>query len=164
VSSRFKYPQTLANGKLVLRDETGRLVRSKPAEPLVTIAMPKAKNWRAAIRRVVGADGEELWTILLSLARGEVIVPNYKDPDGTVRQGTPMVPSPEVRRAAAVDLAQFLVGKPVAQTEVMKSEEQAEEMSQLAALSDEQIAAKMEELVAANRGKQAVLEPGDLDE
>lgn len=155
----IKYPQIRADSKLVLRDETGRLVKTKPVEPFATvIEMPKAKNWRAAIRRQVGGDGSAIWETWFDLMQGKVFTPRHVDADGTVHEGEPMVPSFEVRRAAARDLAEFAFGKPVAQTEIVKAEEESETMAQLNALSDDAIAAKMRELVEANTNKQAVVE------
>ena len=153
----IKYPQIRADNKLVVRDETGRLVNTKPAEPFATvIEMPKAKNWRAAIRRQVGGDGSSIWETWFDLMQGKVFVPTHKDANGIVHEGEPMVPSFEVRRAAARDLAEFAFGKPVAQTEIVKAEEESEVMAQLTALSDDAINAKLLELVEVNKNKQAV--------
>jgi hypothetical protein len=94
----------------------------------------KSETWRSAMRRLT-KDGAELHQVLYNLAMGSVQVVEL--PDGRVSE--PIIPSPEVRRAAAVDLLHMLHGKPVAQTEVVKAEQEAEDAKQYAALSDEQL-------------------------
>jgi len=49
-------------------------------------------------------------------------------------------PTVEVQRQAAKDVIEFLHGKAVAQTEVVNAEKEAEDLAQLTALTDEQLA------------------------
>ena len=51
-----------------------------------------------------------------------------------------IIPSVETQRAAAKDIAEFLHGKAVAQTEVMKAEKENEDVMQYQALSDADLA------------------------
>jgi phosphoribosylcarboxyaminoimidazole (NCAIR) mutase len=80
-------------------------------------------------------DGKDVMEVLYNLAMGSAVISQL--PDGRVSE--PIIPSPEVRRAAAVDLLHMLHGKPVAQTEVVKAEQEAEDVAQYAALSDDEL-------------------------
>lgn len=123
---------------LVARDtDTGRIAtrtnRQGEVEQIRATVPVRAsrQTWRKGLARITN-NGTMLDEILLGLALGAAYEPVL--PDG--RKGEPVVPSPEVRRAAAVDLMHMLRGKPVAQTEVMKAEKEAEDLEQYRALSD----------------------------
>ena len=119
---------------LVTRGEDGRVVRRDDAKMLKALVPSNTRNretWRKALDRITDG-GRVLDEVLLNLAMGTPYEPVL--PDG--RKGEPVVPTPEVRRAAAVDLMHMLRGKPVAQTEVVKSEKEAEDLEQYRAMSD----------------------------
>lgn len=123
--------------KLVLRGKDGLPLKDKEGQPRAVV-IPKdapAATWRSRLRKLT-KDGELLEEVLLSLAGGEAY--QARLPDGRVSD--PIVPSPEVRRAAAVDLLHMLHGKPVPQTEVIKSEEESTKLKRMAAYSDEALA------------------------
>jgi len=140
----LKYPQVKGKN-LVLRDESGRIVKNHNGAQVATLEIPpnRKRTWRAAIRASVGNDGEELWALWLKLARGQPVRPKF----GDLETADLLIPSFEVQRAAIRDLAEFAFGKPVAQTEVVKAEEQAEEMNQLEALSDAQLLERMRKTI-----------------
>ncbi len=120
--------------KLVLRGKDGLPLKDEDGKPRAVVVPKDASpaTWRAKLRRLT-KDGDLLDEILLSLAGGAAYQAQL--PDGRVSD--PIVPSPEVRRAAAVDLLHMLRGKPVPQTEVTKSEEESEKMKRMSAYSDE---------------------------
>jgi len=115
-------------GYVVLREESGRAVTR------VIAAGTKKETFRALLNRVTG-NGAKLYENLLNIANGEPHV--YVLPDG--RQSEPVVPSIETQRAANKDLIEFLHGKAVAQTEVVKAEEEAQQVEQLRAMSDDEL-------------------------
>jgi hypothetical protein len=141
-------------GVAVVRESTGKVLDATPIQSHEDLARRrhgkpkdvKRETWRGVMRRLTN-DGKDVMEVLYNLAMGNVLVAQL--PDGRVSE--PMVPSPEVRRAAAVDLLHMLHGKPVAQTEVVKAEQEAEDVAQYAALSDEQL----EELLAEAGWKKA---------
>lgn len=127
---------------LVVRDEKGDPVKKSDgtiAKTLLPLPKSSKETWRKALARLTD-DGRILDRILLDLAMGNAYEPVL--PDG--RRGEPVVPSPEVRRAAATDLQHMLRGKPVAQTEVLKAEKESEDLMQYSAFSDEQLKAIIE--------------------
>ncbi len=124
--------------KVVLRDqETGMPKKDENNQPMAVVIPKDApqKTWRTKLRKLTN-NGELLDEVLMSLAGGEAY--EARLPDG--RKSEPIVPSPEVRRAAAVDLLNMLRGKPVSQTEVGKAEEVEAERERLAAFSDDALA------------------------
>lgn len=129
--------------KLTLRDAaTNRVVRSTtdvyPDQNRTSAfsgpIKAREKTWRAQLRELTG-NGQRLFQTLYNLSEGQPIV--HRLPDG--RTSEPIVPSPEVMRGAATDLLHMLHGKPVAQTEVTKAEEDAGRMLQVQAMSDEEL-------------------------
>lgn len=94
-----------------------------------------SSTWRSMLRKLT-KNGAALDEVLYNLAMGNAYESSL--PDG--RKSEPIVPSPEVRRAAAIDLLHMLRGKPVSQTEVVASERAAEDLAAYAAYSDEDIA------------------------
>lgn len=127
---------------LTVRDESGKLVRGEEGKVLAAKKPPHNANketWRKSVSRLTD-DGRVLHRVLMDLALGNAYEPTL--PDG--RKAEPVVPSPEVRRASAVDLLHMLHGKPVAQTEVMRSEQEAQDMMQYSAMTDEQLRAIIE--------------------
>lgn len=91
----------------------------------------KPDTWRSSLRKIVGEDGK-LWRILLELAEGRAYRPVL--PDGT--EGPPVVPSPEIRLRATVELADRLYGKAVSATEQVQAEQAAHDLEAIRALPD----------------------------
>lgn len=114
---------------LVVRDAKGEVVASANVAKA-----PTKESWRRALAKLTN-NGKDLDEILLSLAHGVPYEPTL--PDG--RKAEPIIPTPEVRRAAAMNLLENLRGKAVAQTEVLAAEKADEDLVQYAALSDAQL-------------------------
>ena len=121
-------------GVLVARDENERVVAAHPVPAEGKSIAQKKETWRTAMRRLTN-DGLDQMTVLHNLSQG--IAYKVTLPDG--RESEPIIPTPEVRRAAAIDLLHMLHGKPVAQTEVVRAEQEAEDAAQYASFSDEQL-------------------------
>lgn len=123
--------------RLVVRDEFNQPVRGKDGS-LMAVPLPKqnasADTWRRALARLTN-NGQDLQEVLYNLAMGNAYA--VKLPDG--RESDPIIPSAEVRRASATTLHEWLHGKAVAQTEVLKAEKDSEDVQQYRALSDEQL-------------------------
>ena len=116
---------TIQGDTIITRDVNHRPIR------VLSLPTKSKASWRDALRRLTN-DGQDLYEVLYNLAMG---VPHIATlPDG--RQTEPTVPTFEVRRAAAVDLIQFLHGKAVAQSEVSKAEADARIAQQVGAMSD----------------------------
>lgn len=130
---------SVENGVAVVRDaSTSKALASSTLQKPVTI-----RSWRNTLRKLTN-DGEDLHRILFDLASGTPTT--YKLPDG--RESEPVIPSPEVRRAAAVDLLHMLHGKPVAQTEVDRAEADREIRQQYAAIDDDTLLAAVRKTYA----------------
>jgi hypothetical protein len=127
---------------LVLRDSEGKRL-AKAIDSGNT-----RKSWRGLLKDLTN-NGIEQFTILRELSLG---TPTYATlPDG--RQSEPVIPSAEVRRAAARDLLEFLHGKPVAQTEVAHAEAETRLMEQVQALSDAELEARVRNLLGDGDGE-----------
>ena len=98
----------------------------------------KPDTWRSSLRKIVGDDGK-LWRIMLELAEGRAYRPVL--PDGT--EGPPIVPSPEIRLRATVELADRLYGKAVSATEQVQAEQAANDLEAIRALSDGELAQRV---------------------
>lgn len=121
---------------VVLRDGQGnRLARAAAQET------PR-KSWRSLLRELTD-NGVEQFTILRELSLGTALV--TKLPNG--QESEPVIPSAEVRRAAARDLLEFLHGKPVAQTEVAHAEAENRLLEQVQALTDAELEARVRDLL-----------------
>lgn len=116
----------------VLRDSKGEIVAKTPDKGNDT------KNWRSVLRKIT--DGGQMpMLVLAEIARGEVFIP--KLPDGS--EGEPQVPGTMARLTAAQLLHEQLYGKAVAQTEIVKAEEETKLQAQVQALSDSELQAKV---------------------
>lgn len=104
----------------------------------------KPKNFRDALRARVGSNGELIWDTLVDLAEGRAW--QVELPDGRVSQ--PMIPSSDVRLRAAQDLRETLFGRAVLQTEAIKAEEEAQNLAQIRALSDDELRLKAQAILA----------------
>lgn len=117
--------------RLVERDESGRIKRvSSAVDPLLK---PK-QNWRRLLREMTN-DGAEPAIRLVELSRGKPFRAELEDG----RYSDWEVPTLETQRQAAKDLVEFLNGKAVPQTDLLKAEMQEEDLAQYRALSDEQL-------------------------
>lgn len=134
-----------------MRNETKNIVQHATLLP----AKNKSQSWRKALRDLTD-DGRELLTILLDISRG---MPQQRTlPDGRVSE--PMVPTAEVQFQAAKSLFEFLNGKAVAQTEVIKAEEQTILQEQLAAMSNEDLLEAARPLLEAAQKRMELTDGG----
>lgn len=123
---------TNQGGVLVVRDENDRVISK--AAPIAT--KKPIESWRSQLRRVNNGGMDTLLQIV-NIANGQPF--RMKKPDS--EEWTEWeVPSTAERLNALQFLAEFQLGKSVAQTEVLKAEEQAEDHAQYAAMSDEALA------------------------
>lgn len=128
---------TEQNGVVVARDEKNNVVAK--ASPLPTAPLAKngkVESWRSQMRRVTNGGMDALLHIA-NVARG--------NPVRSVRPDTGEytdweVPTIAEQMDASKWLAEFMLGKAVAQTEVMRAEEEASDHAQYAAMSDEALA------------------------
>lgn len=127
--SLFKKKVAIQGEVLVERDEQGLVTRKAPApEP----KMPVLANVRRQVRHMT-RGGLDAYQVLINIMSGHP--QKVKLPDGT--ESDWIVPTIETQRAAAKDIIEFLDGKAVAQTEVMKAEKEGEDVDQYRAMSDE---------------------------
>ena len=131
---------------VVLRDASGRDV-----EKVLDRGESTRETWRQMLRKMTD-NGIEQFTILREISRGTPFVARL--PDG--RETEPQVPTLETQRQAAKDLIEFMHGKAVAQTEVMKAEEEAQAMEQIRALSDEELKQRVAKALEAQRAPSAL--------
>lgn len=126
--------------KLVARDDTGRIrAHAVVQNPNDT----RPQTWRRALSRLTN-DGMDMLECLYSLMHGNAYTPKVYDQHGKLdpnRTCDPIIPTAEVRRAAAKDLHEMLRGKAVAETEVIASEHEAAKLKQLDSMSDAQLQA-----------------------
>lgn len=124
---------------LTLRTEKGVI----KAHATVQRAEARPETWRRALSRLTNG-GRDIQEVLIDLMHGNGYTPRIFDRDGnedTTRRCEPVIPTPEVRRMAAMNLHEMLHGKAVAETEVRASEREAEKKLQLESMSDEQLQA-----------------------
>jgi hypothetical protein len=117
---------------LVARDEKG-----SPVQALALDQPINKKTWRKALKELTN-DGADIHVVLVNLSKGVPIVHRFGG-----LESEPIIPSPEVMRAAAMDLHRIMHGKEVAETEVIKAEEEAAKAQQLAAYSTQELLAKL---------------------
>ena len=125
--------------KLLERQSQRLVVRdAETKEVLSAVILPRdaaRKTWRSFLKRLTN-NGEDLFVVLHNIATG--IPQEVTLTDGRVAL---KLPSFEVRRQAALDLLEFMHGKAVAQTEVVKAEEQTQELAQIEAMSVDELKA-----------------------
>ena len=114
---------------LVKRDSEGQVIAR--ASPLAASA---AKNFRSQLRQVTNNGLDQLAT-LHAISQG--LPWRAELPDGTHTDW--IVPTTTERAAAAQLLWEYMHGKAVAQTEVLKAEQEADDVAQYRAMSDEQL-------------------------
>lgn len=132
-------PLSRQGNHLVARREDGTV----KAHAVVQRAEKRPQTWRRALARLTN-DGQDMLECLYSLMHGNAYTPRVYGADGKPVPGkecAPIIPTPEVRRAAAMNLHEMLRGKAVAETEVIASEREAEKKLQLESMSDAQLQA-----------------------
>jgi hypothetical protein len=107
----------------------------------------KAKSWREDLAYRVGPNNQKLNKILLELAEG---IP-YQVELGDGMLSAPIVPTPDVRLRAAMYLDEKLNGKAVAQTEIRKAEEEERERAAVRALTEDELYAEAQKILARRR-------------
>lgn len=117
---------------VTLRTEKGSLLAKAVNRP--EYAKQPKRSWRAIMLQLTDGGIEQL-TVLRELSLGTPLVAR----NAAGQETEPIVPSPEVRRAAAKDLLEFMHGKAVAQTEVAQAEAQHRILEQVQALSDQEL-------------------------
>lgn len=140
------YKTSRQNSNVVLREE--KLVNGVPrsvvkAHAVVQRGDTRPQTWRRALDKLTNG-GKDMQLVLIDLMHGNAYTPRVFDRDGKERVGVscePIIPSAEVRRAAAMNLHEMLHGKAVAETEVVASEREAEKKLQLESMSDAQLQA-----------------------
>ena len=116
------------NGVVVVSNEQG--------EPLARVLMKgDQKKTALAIMRQLTNNGLDLYLRLHDIGMGKAHV--VKLPDG--RETAPMVPSFDTQRQALKELIEFMHGKAVPQTEVVKAMQQQSEAEQISALTEDQL-------------------------
>lgn len=123
-----KFFETAAH--LTVRDEDGKVI----SRVLRKKDESSRTSWRNALRQMTN-NGQDLYLILYNIAKGTPYIPRLEDG----REMEAIIPSIEAQRQAAKDLIEFLDGKAVQQTEVVKAEEQTKELDRLRAMSDEDL-------------------------
>lgn len=111
------------------------------AHAIVQRADTRPETWRRALYRLTNG-GQDMQLALIDLMHGNAYTPKVFDKHGREKEGVscePIIPSAEVRRAAAMNLHEMLHGKAVAETEVIASEREAEKKMQLESMSDAQL-------------------------
>jgi len=120
----------------------------------IQTANPRLKgSWRDRFRVQIG---DELDQILMDLARGKAWIPTL--PDGSI--SAPVIPSSDVRLRAATTLKEMLDGKAVAQTELLKAEQEAKDLESIRALSDTELEAQAAKILEERR--RPALNPGPV--
>lgn len=123
---------SVQGGALVKRDvETGEVVEQ--AKPLPGASLKK--NMRAQLRQVTNGGLDQLAT-LHAISQG--LPWRAELPDGQHTDW--IVPTTAERMQAAQLLWEYQHGKAVAQTEVLKAEQEADDLAQYRAYTDEQLA------------------------
>lgn len=128
------FKTTKQGGSIVVRDEKGNIV-TKVDDPSLADArrapLVKLRSWRKLLRDL-DKTGIDEWLALRAIAHGEPrkVLNPY---DGTY---TIEVPSISDQRQALTTILEMRFGKAVAQTEVMRAEEEAEDAAQYDSISD----------------------------
>lgn len=114
---------------LVSRDEN-----DKPVQKAVVSPKMKKKHLAQIIKEIT-TDNVDTALAMRDLAMGVPYIPVL--PDG--RRGEPVIPSPEVRRAAIVNLWEYSEGKPVAITEMTAAAIDQDLRAKYESMSDEDL-------------------------
>jgi hypothetical protein len=106
-------------------------------------------NWRRQVRHMTnnGIDG---FKVLINLMNG--VPQKVTLPDGTESEW--IIPTMEVQRQSAKDIIEFINGKAVTQSEVLKAEKEADDVAQYQAMSDEALQAAAAPFLERVKAKQ----------
>ena len=122
---------SLQGGVLVERDEKGLVTKKTSTNIVARTPAAKVLSWRSQMRQLTNG-GIDTLVRLANIGNG---VPQRTVlEDGTYTEW--IVPSISEQRQALQFLAEFQLGKAVAQSEVMKAENEAEDQAQYGAMSD----------------------------
>lgn len=122
---------SVQGGAIVVRDEKGQVINKADHRP----GAPKLEGWRAQLRKLNNGGVDQL-VKLMNIANG---VPTRAVlPDGRFTEWE--VPSISEQRQATQFLLEFQLGKAGSQLDIIKAEESSQDLAQLHALSDEQVA------------------------
>jgi hypothetical protein len=116
----------------VVRDKDGRVVHRQMDQK------GHRKNWRHWARLVTN-DGLNQFEKMVAIAEGRAFQTEITLPTGEKVLSEPMVPPLSVQKEAAKDVFEFLHGKAVAATEVVKAEEEAKELERIRSMSDAEL-------------------------
>lgn len=125
------------------------------AHAVVQRADTRPETWRKALSKLTNG-GKDMQLVLIDLMHGNAYTPRIYDANGKELPHVrcePIIPTPEVRRASAMNLHEMLHGKAVAETEVRTSEREAEKKLQLESMSEAQLQAYID-------GEYTLLESG----
>lgn len=116
----------------VVRDSKGNIVHKQLDKG------SKKENWKH-VARLVTNNGMDMLEKLISIGRGEVQQTTFTLPTGETMLTEPLVPPISDQRQAAKDVFEFIHGKAVAATEVVRAESEAEQMARLQSMSDDEL-------------------------
>lgn len=122
---------------LAMRNEKGDLEVDSKGKAVAAVAPNGAspETWRRALKKLT-RGGMDIHERLLRIGMGEILISRGEMPDGTEIVSEPQVPTPEVQRAALMNLHEMMFGKAVAETEVNQSEVEAAKRQALEAMSE----------------------------
>jgi hypothetical protein len=110
------------------------------AHAVVQRADARPDTWRKALGKLTN-NGADIHLVLINLMHGNAYRPQVLDekgnPTGQVMEL--VVPTPEVRRAASMNLHEMLHGKAVPETEVRIAEAEASKKVQLESMTDAEL-------------------------
>lgn len=121
----------------VVRDSSGRVSHRHLDQ-----GNPK-RNWRHYARLYTN-NGMDVFEIMVKIAKGEALHSEMTLPTGEVVQTAPQIPPPAVQLAAAKEVFEFIHGKAVAATEVIRAEEETQQLERLRAMSDRELLLMLE--------------------
>lgn len=122
----------------VIRDSQGRIVHKQLDQ-----GRPK-HNWRHYARLQTN-NGMDMFEALVRIARGEALQTSIKLPTGETVMSEPQVPPAAVQMQAAKEVFELIHGKAVAATEVIKAEEESQQLERIRSLSDRELLALLDE-------------------
>lgn len=122
----------------VIRDANGRITHRQLDQ-----GRPK-HNWRHYARLQTN-NGMDMFEVMVRVARGEALQTTITLPTGEKVLSEPHVPPAAVQVQAAKDVFELIHGKAVAATEVIKAEEESQQLERLRSLSDRELLALLDE-------------------
>ena len=110
------------------------------AHAIVQKADSRPETWRRALSKLTNG-GKDMQVALINIMHGNAYRPQIVDLEGnpTGQVTDLIIPTAEVRRAAAMNLHEMLHGKAVVETEVRVAEAEASTRLQLESMSDAEL-------------------------